>query len=79
MYSSKAEQVGRCLGKVLAASSYPMLYLYIALLNSGLKQNFKIDEVYLTTPDSVSVVHVLVWFGAGVRFERGYFLFVCVL
>ena len=54
-----------------------MLYLYIALLNSGLKQNFKIDEVYLTTPDSVSVVHVLVWFGAGVRFERGY-VFVCL-
>ena len=82
MYSSKAEQVGRCLGKVLAASSYPMLYLYIALLNSGLKPNFKIDEVYLTTPDSVSVVHVLVWFGAGVRFERGYcclfvFCFFC--
>ena len=79
MYSSKAEQVGRCLGKVLAASSYPMLYLYIALLNSGLKQNFKIDAVYLTTPDSVSVVHVLVWFGAGVRFGRVYFLFLCVM
>ena len=42
-----------------------MLYLYIALLNSGLEPNFKIDEVHLTTPDSVSVVHVLVWFGAG--------------
>ena len=40
---------------------------------------YKIDAVYLTTPDSVSVVHVLIWFGAGVRFERGYFLLVCVL
>ena len=33
--------------------------------------------MYLTTPDSVNVVHVLVWFGAGVRFERGY-VFVCL-
>ena len=40
---------------------------------------YKIDAMYLSTPDSVSVVHVLIWFGAGVRFERGYFLFVCVL
>ena len=40
---------------------------------------YKIDAVYLTIPDSVSVGHVLVWFGAGVRFGRGYFLFVCVL
>ena len=26
---------------------------------------YKIDAVYLTTPDSVNVVYVLVWFGAG--------------
>ena len=31
---------------------------------------YKIDAVYLTTPDSVSVAHVLVWFGAVIRFER---------
>ena len=46
---------------------------------------YKIDAVYLTIPDSVSVGHVLVWFGAGVRFGRGYFClfvfcdFLCVL
>ena len=31
---------------------------------------YKIDAVYLTTPDSVSIAHMLVWFGPGVRFER---------
>ena len=39
----------------------------------------------LTIPDSVNVSHVLVWFGAGVRFGRGFFclfvfcVFLCVL
>ena len=41
VHSSKAEHFGRYLGKVGGASSYSMLYLYIALLDNGFRLDLK--------------------------------------